>query len=354
MRISPAIYSKLQKGRAALLAAALLLCTLTGCGGSGALALPQSPRLAVVDAGGGSGEVQMPDVSSLLTAAEELGLDALQGEADPESLALLAEEEGITAAAILISRPQQAEAYITAAGELGLPLIFLGARPADSAMESYDKCWYLGTNPEGEGEQLGEALFDFWLGGQIADRSANKLLDVLVVTSGSETDSRADAVLRIFENYGVYGADPVFLPIDTGAGEDPAAMVGAQLTLSGGADLVLVTDPSLVPQLLDACAAAGVPMAVFGEPEEAAALLDGGTLLACSSFDAQSAAALTVSFADNVSRGRDATDGTGQRLDEQRCALLPVEVKTTDAGAAAAPAEAAAPQESSSNGGSNG
>ena len=152
-------------------------------------------------------------------------------------------------------------------------------------MARYDKCWYLGTNPESEGEQLGETLFRFWESGQISDRNADKLLQTVVVTCGSTEDSRAEAVLRIFENYGVYSDDPVFLTIDLDAGEDPAAMISAQLMLSGSTDLVLIADPSLAPGVAASCASAGVPAAAFGEPDGTAELLSAGSLLAYSRFD---------------------------------------------------------------------
>ena len=357
MNLSPATHLKKQKGRAALAAAALFLCFLVGCGDSGALVLPQSPSLAVIDTSDGSEEIQMPDVDSLLAAAEEIGLDAAEIPADPQQLSALVEEEDFTAAVICLSRSRQAEEYLDAASEIGLPLIFLGAQPEENQMARYDKCWYLGTNPESEGEQLGETLFRFWESGQISDRNADKLLQTVVVTCGSTEDSRAEAVLRIFENYGVYSDDPVFLTIDLDAGEDPAAMISAQLMLSGSTDLVLIADPSLAPSVAASCASAGVPAAAFGEPDGTAELLSAGSLLAYSRFDTQNAAALAVAFAENVSHGRDATDGTGQRLDEVRRALLPVEIITAaesgTAQSAAAPADGTQLQ-SSSQGGSNG
>ena len=296
-----------------LLLAALIF---SGC------SLSAKPSLAIVGDDSSPGEYAAVSKEDLLAAAEQLEFDAEILDASPQELATLIEQKEYSALLVCLSSGQDAADYIEAARPSLTPIIFCGAAPSEETLLSYDQCWYVGSNPQSEGELLGQALFACYENGQIPDKNADKLLQTLVVTFQSTADDRIFSVLRIFENQGIYSDDPVVLSVSSKEEQELTALLEESLAANPQTDLVLIADPKLLSSSISVCAEKGVPAALCGAAKGRTELKDTPSLLACSGFDPEYAADLVVTYAGNASLGKDPTDGTGERLSESRCTYL--------------------------------
>lgn len=70
--------------------------------------------------------------------------------------------KGVKALAINLVDPKSAPTVIDKAKAKNLPVVFFNKEPEASAMASYDKCWYVGTESKQSGVLQGDVLADAW------------------------------------------------------------------------------------------------------------------------------------------------------------------------------------------------
>lgn len=322
---------------------ALTAALLCGCT---ALRRPAAAILGTEDTAGVWPGIAVPQLTE---AASRAGFEIAADSGSAGDIAALAQEYRLGAVIAQLDDAAQAQAYLDAAAPLGLPVFFCGERPADSVMAGYDKCWYIGGNPVKQGEQLGETLLAAWQDGRIADANGDRRVQVVLLTAGADSDPRADAALRIFENRGVYSDLLTVLPIPADTAE-PAALLTAELSQLPQTELILAATPALAQAAADGST---LPLACLSAQSVPAALAANPRLLADLPFDQSAAAQLLAQFAHNAALGRDPTDGTGVRLDTARGALLDygAAVSSPDESAASVTSASASPASDNTSGG---
>ena len=293
----------------------LFLICFSGC------SLIEQPSLAILGQDAIFTEYASVSKDQLRAAAEQAGIPAETLDIPQNELEQFLKEQPVSALIICLSSSEDAEGYIEAARPSLTPIVFCGVAPSEETMASYDPCWYVGSSPQSEGELLGETLFSCYENGQIPDKNGDKLLQPLVISTDAAADDRVISVLRIFENQGIYSAEPVVLTSDG----DPDALVtllSAGLSGNPQTELVLVEDFDLAAAALSVCTQRGVPVAALGGDASSSLPEQDAALLACSGFNLADAARLIVTYADNASLGKDPTDETGERMSESRCTYL--------------------------------
>lgn len=307
-----------------LLLALLLALSLAGCAGPDteklALIIPETESLWPV-----------PDSEQLAAACEEAGfmVTVYTGD-DAVALTRTALEEGAGHFMVGLSDAAHARPVTDLLRRSGSCVVFFGARPKDAVMAAYDKAWYLGANPQKEGEQLGDALVELWKQAAFADLNGDRHLQAAVLTLSGEADARADAALSIFENYGIFCTVLNALP----AGNDPyAAAKKALLPEAGTVELLLCPDPVSAAAAVKAAADMEHPAAVacFGTDETVSRLMDEGQILAATQWQPEEAARLLAAFAQNSADAQPVTDDTGLYLDANKGAVLEHTVHIVDA-----------------------
>lgn len=74
-----------------------------------------------------------------------------------------------------------ADKVLEAAKDSGSKVVFFNRLPSDSALSSYDDCWYVGANSEQSGAYLAEEIDDYFKTVKHYDKNKNGLLDMVIL-----------------------------------------------------------------------------------------------------------------------------------------------------------------------------
>ncbi len=175
------------------------------------------------------------------TDASYLDEEALSAALSEEGFTLLTHSEGDTAAdlealldegtelvflALAEDQTDLAQGLLSQAAEANATLVFLGACPDETLLESYDKAWYLGASPAYGGEVLGKALADAFRDGQLRDENTDGLLQYRPYTEEDPdfADTLVSYTLQECEHYGVFSAQ--YAPGNLAAEEEEESQAG--------------------------------------------------------------------------------------------------------------------------------
>lgn len=303
--------------RRLLIFALAFVLLLTGCTASGQFSYLSSPKAGILsDAVPDAAYPAPQEVLDALTAAELAGQVYANG--ITEAAVREAADDGCTLLIVLLGSADEADAVLAAARPLRLPVVFYGVQPSAQLIGSYDKAWYIGGKPDKQGELLGEALVADYRAGVIVDKNADHLLQTVTINLTQETDVRAEATLRVFENYGIFSQQ---LDTLTAGSADSAAgyeLTRALLNESGDTvELLLCATPTLAQGAAQAVAEAGltVPIGCYGDSALLNDALAEGRVLAVSAPDENALMDLLSAFACNIAQNKSPLDNTSARLD---------------------------------------
>lgn len=297
-----------------LLFAFILL--FSGCGATAAFSYLDKPSVAVFIDANDTRMNNTPSESSLIQALTQKNLSytVYRLDEDFESEILKANFDGCNIFVAALSDAKFAKSIFEHAQLNQIPVVFCGVNPGEQLLAGYDKAWYVGSNEQKQGELLGEALVEKYKSGDISDKNSDHLVQCLLITR-SDQDSRIDATLRVFENYGIFSQQVDILVIPS---EIDDAEVLSVLEAHQDTELLLCADA----ELAQAALAAGrelnlsIPAACYGKSDVLLDTLFSQGLLACPVFDEASAVNMVAQLTYNISRKVSPTDGTDIRLDE--------------------------------------
>ncbi|MBU3805359.1 MAG: hypothetical protein H9882_00430 [Candidatus Fournierella pullistercoris] len=132
------------------------------------------------------------------------------------------------------------ETLLSMAKENGLSLILVGSSPSDELIASYDKMWYVGSEPSLAGETLGNAIKQASEQGVVLDANGDHLLQYAYYLSedGPYYQTMVESALEQGEHYGLFHQQ---LLADAESGE-PLAFDTATLVAQPQPELILATN----------------------------------------------------------------------------------------------------------------
>ncbi len=241
--------------------------------------------------------------------------------------------KGVKALAINLVDPQAASTIIGKAQSEDLPVVFFNKEPDQAAMQSYDKCWYVGTDSAESGIIQGELIAKMWQDHPEWDKNGDGIMSyVLIKGEPGHPDAEARtkysvdtvvakgiAVEKLEEQPGFWDSvkgkelmdawvskhgDKIEMVI---ANNDGMALGAIQSLKSVGA----FDDGKYVPVFgVDA-----IPDAL----EHIKAGLLAGTVL----NDAKNQGQATLDVAYNVAMGKEPLEGTEWKLDDKKAIRVP-------------------------------
>lgn len=99
----------------------------------------------------------------------------------------------VTALAINPVDPATSQAIITKAKAAKIPVVFFNRVPSKTDMDSWDKLYYVGANPEQSGRMQGQIMAKYWKAHPEADKNKDGVMDYVMLTG---EPGHADAVAR--------------------------------------------------------------------------------------------------------------------------------------------------------------
>lgn len=231
--------------------------------------------------------------------------------------------KGVDVLAINLVDPASASNVIEKASSAGIPLILFNKEATEAgAMAAYDKVWYVGTNSAESGIIQGEMMVNDWNANPDWDKNGDGAVQyVLLKGEPGHPDAEARTIesVKAFVDAGI-PVDELALEADpnwsTQHGNDK---MQAWLTSSFGGDieLVICNNDGMAFGAINALKAAGVELPLYGVDalDQALTHIADGEMNGTVLNDGKNQSRATVDLAVNAAMGKDVTDGTNWKIE---------------------------------------
>ena len=231
--------------------------------------------------------------------------------------------KGVKALAINLVDPSAAPTIIGKAKPEGIPVVFFNKDPGDKAIGSYDKAFYVGTNPQESGVIQGELIAKHWKANPAYDLNKDgKIQYVMLKGEPGHPDAEARTKYSV-EQINKLGIQTEELFVDTGMWDAALAKdkVDAWLSSSkaNSIEVVIANNDGMAMGALEAAKAHGKKLPIFGVDAlpEVLQLISKGEIAGTVLNDGVNQGKAVVHLAKNLAADKAATEGTKWELKEK-------------------------------------
>lgn len=242
--------------------------------------------------------------------------------------------KGVKALAINLVDPKAAPSIIAKAKAEDLPVIFFNKEPEESAMMSYDKTWYVGTESKESGIIQGEVVAKAWEANKDKwdTNKDGKIQYVLLKGEPGHPDAEARTTF-VISTIKEKGIEVEELAIDTGMWDGAKASEKLQAWLAAYGEkieLVIANNDGMALGAITALEGEGyfkdgkfMPVVGVDAIPEALEMIKAGKLIGTVLNDAKNQAQATFDLTLNAANGKDVLDGTTWKLDGKKAVRVP-------------------------------
>lgn len=231
--------------------------------------------------------------------------------------------KGVKALAINLVDPSAAPTIIGKAKPEGIPVVFFNKDPGDKAIGSYDKAYYVGTNPQESGVIQGELIAKHWKANPAYDLNKDgKIQYVMLKGEPGHPDAEARTKYSV-EQINKLGIQTEELFVDTGMWDAALAKdkVDAWLSSSkaNSIEVVIANNDGMAMGALEAAKAHGKKLPIFGVDAlpEVLQLISKGKIAGTVLNDGVNQGKAVVHLSKNLAADKAATEGTKWELKEK-------------------------------------
>lgn len=231
--------------------------------------------------------------------------------------------KGVKALAINLVDPSAAPTIIGKAKPEGIPVVFFNKDPGDKAIGSYDKAFYVGTNPQESGVIQGELIAKHWKANPAYDLNKDgKIQYVMLKGEPGHPDAEARTKYSV-EQLNKLGIQTEELFVDTGMWDAALAKdkVDAWLSSSKASNIevVIANNDGMAMGALEAAKAHGKKLPIFGVDAlpEVLQLIQKGEIAGTVLNDGVNQGKAVVHLAKNLAAEKAPTEGTKWELKEK-------------------------------------
>ena len=231
--------------------------------------------------------------------------------------------KGVKALAINLVDPSAAPTIIGKAKPEGIPVVFFNKDPGDKAIGSYDKAYYVGTNPQESGVIQGELIAKHWKANPAYDLNKDgKIQYVMLKGEPGHPDAEARTKYSV-EQLNKLGIQTEELFVDTGMWDAALAKdkVDAWLSSSKASNIevVIANNDGMAMGALEAAKAHGKKLPIFGVDAlpEVLQLIQKGEIAGTVLNDGVNQGKAVVHLAKNLAAEKAPTEGTKWELKEK-------------------------------------
>ncbi|KGQ70686.1 methyl-galactoside ABC transporter substrate-binding protein [Chelonobacter oris] len=236
--------------------------------------------------------------------------------------------KGVKALAINLVDPAAAPTIIKKASEEDIPVVFFNKDPGAAAIGSYDKAYYVGTEPKESGVIQGDLIAKQWKGNPAWDLNKDGKIQYVLLKGEPghpDAEARTEFVIKELNNQGI---ETEQLYIDTGMWDAAMAKDKADAWLSGpqanNIEVIIANNDGMAMGALEATKSHGKNLPIFGVDAlaEVLQLVKSGAIAGTVLNDGVNQAKAVVQLSDNLANGKDAAEGTNWKL-ENRVVRIP-------------------------------
>lgn len=248
--------------------------------------------------------------------------------------------KGAKALAINLVDPKAAPSIIDKASANNVPVIFFNKEPDESAMNSYDKVWFVGTDSKESGIIQGQLVVDAWNANKEAwDKNKDgKIQYVMLKGEPGHPDAEARTSFSI-STITDAGIEVEELAIDTGMWDAAKATEKMDAWISSFGDkieVVLCNNDGMALGSIASLERAGytgdkaLPVIGVDAIPEALEMIKSGKMFGTVLNDSKNQSQATVELARNVALGKDPLEGTSWKFDDKKAVRVPYVAITKD------------------------
>jgi methyl-galactoside transport system substrate-binding protein len=243
--------------------------------------------------------------------------------------------KGVDALCVNAVDPKAASTIISKAKAADIPLIFFNRSPSAEDMNSYDKCWYVGTTPEDSGRMQAEMAMEAFKANPAYDKNGDGVLQYVILKG---TLGHPDAEARTKANQDTFAAagfKTELLDVQPGDFKTQTAKDVTDVWMGKFGDkveMILSNNDAMLLGAIEAAKSegyfgsdAGKVMGAIGinALPEVLPLIEDGTIIGSILSDAYSEGWNIYTMAYNVATGKDVYTGINIQPDEMKAIRVP-------------------------------
>ena len=229
--------------------------------------------------------------------------------------------KGVKVLAINLVDPAAAPTIIGKAKAADVPVIFFNKDPGEAALKTYDKAYFIGTNPQESGEIQGKLVGDSWKAHPEWDLNKDGVIDY-VLLKGEPGHPDAEARTNyVIEKLKADGYKVKQLQLDTGMWDAAKAKDIMQAWLAGPSgkqiEVVLSNNDAMAMGAVEAMKAQGKVLPTFGVDAlpEALQMIKADTLAGTVLNDGDTQAKAIYALAVDLANGKDPKQDAALKLE---------------------------------------
>ncbi len=248
-------------------------------------------------------------------------------------------QKGATMLVVGMADISSGQNVVDKAKNADLPILFYNQQPAKEVIDSYDQCWFVGSDARGGGLMQGEIAAATILGDyEKYDKNGNGTIEYVMIRSDlshPEANGRTEASVtrtnELFEEAGKpalvqLGTDFLADDWSTNKGKDAmdTFLASNPVSETDGVELVFCNNDGIAIGAMKSLQSAGwnndaekaIPIIGVDATEEAKTYIDQGLMLGSAGQDPDLIAQYVTNVALNVASGNDPLEGTGYSFQE--------------------------------------
>ncbi len=228
--------------------------------------------------------------------------------------------KGVNAFAINLVDASGADVVIDKLKSANVPVVFYNRKPSDEALNSYDKAYYVGIDPNAQGIAQGELIEKLWKEKPELDKNKDGVIQYVMLKGEPghpDAEARTKYSISTLNDHGIKTQE---LHLDTAMWDTAQATDKMQAWLSGpNADkieVVICNNDGMALGAMEALKLAGKSLPVFGVDAipEALAKIESGEMAGTVLNDAKGQATATFQMASNLAAGKSVEEGLSSEV----------------------------------------
>lgn len=242
-------------------------------------------------------------------------------------------QRGVNAVAINAVAPESAGIMIEKLRDAGIPVVFFNRCPSETDLNSYEKCFYVGTTPQQSGEMQAEAAWAAFQADPSLDKNGDGKMQYVIIKG---TPGHPDAEARTQANQDTFaklGASVELLDIQTGqfktaeAKDVMDAWIGKY---QDGIEMVLTNSDAMTLGAHEALTAANLKSGIVGinALPEVLPLIEKGTVIGSILSDAAKEGRCIFRMCYNLATGAEVltnVEGEFGPMKDIRVSYIPID-----------------------------
>ncbi len=237
-------------------------------------------------------------------------------------------DKGVKALAINLVEPTDYKTILKQARKNNLPVIFFNRNPGQKAINSYEKAFYVGTDPKESGVIQGELIAKHWKANPKWDLNKDKTIQYVILKGEPghpDAEARTEYVIKTLKNKGLKVEE---IAVDTAMWDAAQARDRMELWLSSDKgskiEVVIANNDGMALGAIESMKSRGSVLPTFGVDAipEALKLIKKGLLRGTVLNDGKGQAQAVYTLSTNLSTGLPPLEGTEYKM-KNRYLLVP-------------------------------